>query len=88
MKIKLHPKFEKSFQSRIASNKKLVRRTEERINLFIINPQNPLLRDHQLTGVKRGLRSFSISGDIRIVYMQVAKDEVMFFDIGSHNQVY
>lgn len=88
MKIKLHRRFEKSYKSRIASNKKLVLQTAERIKLFKANPQSPLLRNHELVGTKKAMCSFSIAGDIRIVYTQINEDEVMFMDIGSHNQVY
>lgn len=88
MKIKLHPRFAKSYKLRIKPNSKLVQQTYERINLFRINPSLPLLRDHGLTGTKKSLRSFSITGDIRIVYLPVSQDEIIFLDIGSHNQVY
>jgi len=47
-----------------------------------------LLKDHPLTGKKQGLRAFSITGDVRIVYHFVSDDFVEFLDIGSHNQVY
>lgn len=88
MKIKLHPKFEKSYKVRISRNKKLVQQTEKRINLFKQDPNNHLLKSHSLVGAKKGLCSFSISGDIRIVYVKVNNNEVVFLDIGSHNQVY
>lgn len=88
MKVKLHHLFEKSYKSRITPAKKLVLQTEERIALFKSNPKNPLLKDHGLTGTKKGLRAFSITGDIRIVYLPVSDTEVIFIDIGSHNQVY
>jgi len=88
MNIRLYPRFEKSYKNRVASNKKLVYQTEERIALFQSNHKNPILRDHPLTGAKRRLRAFSITGDIRIVYLPISKDEVIFLDIGSHNQVY
>ncbi len=88
MKIKLRPRFEKSYRSRILPNKKLVKKTKERIALFRENAMHPLLKNHSLTGAKRELRSFSVTGDIRIVYQPLGSDEVIFFDIGSHNQVY
>lgn len=88
MKIKLHRKFEKSYKVRVALNKKLVLQTKLRISLFKADPRNPILNNHELTGTKRELSSFSVTGDIRIVYILIAEDEVMFFDIGSHNQVY
>lgn len=88
MKIRLHHKFKKFYKIRIAPNKQLVLQTETRINLFKANPRNPILENHKLTGAKKGLNSFSITGDIRIVYLPISEDEVVFMDIGSHNQVY
>lgn len=88
MKIELHPKFEKSFKKRIAGNPKLVSKVAERFKLFEQNSSNPLLKDHSLKGSKRNFRSFSVTGDIRIVYMSISKDSVILLDIGTHNQVY
>jgi len=88
MKIKLRPRFEKSYRSRILPNKKLVKQTQERIALFRENTMHPLLKNHPLTGAKRELRSFSVTGDVRIVYQLSGDDDAIFFDIGSHNQVY
>lgn len=88
MQIKLNRKFEKSYKRRIASNLKLVIQTEERIKLFTADSKNSLLKDHELTGAKRELRAFSVTGDISIVYMPISDNEVEFLDIGSHNQVY
>ena len=88
MKISLHPSFKKAYKVRIAQNKKLAKQTEDRITLFKNNPKNPLLKDHGLTGAKRLLRSFSITGDIRVVYLPISKEETVFLDIGSHNQIY
>ena len=88
MKVNLYHGFVKNYQKRIDSNIKLVLKTEERITLFKNDPKNPLLKDHGLTGAKKGLRAFSITGDIRIVYLPISEDEVTFIAIGSHNQVY
>lgn len=88
MKIRLHRLFEKSYKSRILPIQKLVLQTEERISIFKVDRQNSILKDHGLSGAKRGLRAFSVTGDIRIVYFPLSEDEVMFIDIGSHNQVY
>lgn len=88
MKVKLHHLFEKSYKARVASSNKLISQTEERIALFKSDPKNSLLKDHGLTGAKKKLRAFSVTGDIRIVYLPVSDTEVVFIDIGSHNQVY
>lgn len=88
MKTELHPQFIKSYKKRIANNAKLVQKVTERIDFFKIDSANPLLKDHTLSGKKSHLRAFWISGDIRIVYLPVSKEVVIFIDIGSHNQVY
>jgi len=80
--------FRKAFKKRIKNDSKLVKKTTERIQLFLDNPQNPVLKDHQLIGKLKNNRSFWVTGDVRIVYFQISKDEVLFIDIGSHNQVY
>ena len=88
MIIELHSSFKKSYRKRIAPYSHLVAKTEERIVLFTQNPAHPLLQEHALRGKKLHLRAFSIAGDIRIVYLPIEKDCVLFLDIGTHNQVY
>jgi len=91
MKISPHPQFIKAFRKRIAPKPKLVSKVLQRIKLFQQNINDPILRSHKLTGAKKELFSFSISGDIRIIYrVEVIDGEetVVFLDIGSHNQVY
>lgn len=88
IKVELSPRFKKAYKKRINENKKLQVQVEERIDCFRINPKHPLLRDHELKGDFRKLRSFSITGDIRIVYQVLTVDYVRFLDIGTHNQVY
>lgn len=87
MNIFFTESFKKSYAKRIASQKNLTKKFEERYDLFELNPQNPQLRDHALIGRLHGYRSFSITGDVRVVYY-VFKGDVYFVDVGSHNQVY
>ncbi|MBI2315191.1 type II toxin-antitoxin system mRNA interferase toxin, RelE/StbE family [Candidatus Daviesbacteria bacterium] len=68
MIIRLGKRFKKAYKTRIASNKRLILQAKERIDLFRSDPQNPILKDHRLSGAKRELRAFSITGDIRLVY--------------------
>lgn len=88
MKIELHPSFKKAYKKHVATNKNLLKRTEERLLLFQKDPTNPILKDHQLKGAKRKFRSFSITGDIRIVYLSISEGHAILLDIGTHNQVY
>lgn len=88
MEIQKHPQFIKQFEKRVRNNAKLVSKYKQRVNLFVQNPKNPLLKDHQLTGEQKDHRAFWITGDIRVVYFPVSNDTVLFINIGSHNQVY
>jgi len=87
VKIKYTDKFVKHFKQRIKPHLQLVLRFNQRASLFLDSPRNPILNDHQLKGKKNDMRSFSITGDIRVIYF-IKDGDAYFVDIGSHNQVY
>jgi len=80
-------KFQKHYSKRILNQKNLLRKVEKRVELFCINPNDPLLNNHRLKGEKNLLSSFSVTGDYRIIYREYS-DHYSFLDIGTHNQVY
>lgn len=86
MQIKYHKNFEKNFK-RLSS--KLKQKTLEAIKKFTKDPHDPMLRNHSLKGQLKGLRAFSVTGDVRIIFKE--KDNyilVIMLDIGIHNHVY
>jgi addiction module RelE/StbE family toxin len=87
MKIKYHKDFLKNYKKRIKPYPKLTALFTSQLNKFIINPKDTSLRDHKLIGKMKSFRAFSVSGDIRVVYL-IVNDEIWLYDIGSHNQVY
>lgn len=87
MIITRHRNFKKNYQKRILPNKNLDKKFEEKLKLFIVNPNDPELKDHKLLGTLRGLRSFSITGGIRVIYRRIG-NTIELYDIGNHNQVY
>lgn len=87
MIVKLHKRFRKHYKLRILPNKTLDKRFDERYDLFVENPANPVLNDHPLTGKFKGYRAFSITGDIRVIY-KIETSAIRFYDVGTHNQVY
>lgn len=87
MQINYTQNFLKNYKKRIANNKNLDKQFKERLQLFLINQRSSLLKIHKLTGAKKNLRSFSVSGDIRVIYYH-QEEEVFLIDIGTHNQVY
>ncbi len=86
-KIYLSKEFVKNFKKRIIINHNLLDRYKHRVDMFIANESPPQLKDHTLKGSMFGLRWFSITGDVRVIYK---KDDTgyYFLDIGTHNQVY
>lgn len=86
--ITLSPNFKKVYSKRIKGNKKLVNRVSERLQIFQQNYNDCSLKNHQLIGPMKYLYSFSITGDIRIIYQWIDQNTVLFLDIGTHNQVY
>ena len=84
MRLNYTQNFLKNYKLRIVRNKVLDKRFQNRLQLFLNTPQNPILRDHKLIGAKKSLRSFSVSGDIRVVYYKIA-DKIILIDVGSHN---
>ncbi|HEX6976841.1 MAG TPA: type II toxin-antitoxin system mRNA interferase toxin, RelE/StbE family [Patescibacteria group bacterium] len=87
MRINYTKNFLKSYKKRIKPNRGLDARFKERFALFTQNPNDPILKNHRLQGSKSHLHSFSITGDIRVLY-QLIEDELYLVDIGTHNQVY
>lgn len=86
-KIKYVGNFIKHFNKRIEPFTNLSQKFDERIKLFLTDSSHPILKDHQLKGNKIGFRSFSITGDMRIVYY-TKEGRISFVDIVTHNQVY
>ena len=79
--------FKKNLQKRILVNSKLAKQFEQRLKLFAKGVRDYPLDDHALVGTMKGLRAFSIGGDLRVVY-QETEECYELLDVGSHNQVY
>lgn len=88
MIIHLHPRYRKAYRQRIQYDSQLSKRVNHRIQVFLDNSNHPLLHVHNLKGTKEDLWSFSVTGDVRIIFERVSSDIVIFYDIGTHNQVY
>jgi mRNA-degrading endonuclease YafQ of YafQ-DinJ toxin-antitoxin module len=88
MQLKKSSSFAKHFKKRILPSSVLEAKFQERLALFLTDRSNPVLRDHKLIGKQGNLRAFSVTGDVRVIYILVSDDLALFVDIGSHNQVY
>jgi addiction module RelE/StbE family toxin len=85
-----------NFSSHFKSSlKKLARRQPEimvdvveRILLFSNTINHPTLKLHKLSGDLKDHWSFSIQYDVRIIFRYTNDGNILFVDIGSHNQLY
>lgn len=86
MKIKFHKNFEKKFKKLSPLLKK---RVISAMSVFLENPLDPSLKNHPLKGGLKGKRSFSVTGDVRVIFEEYdGYVLVIMLDVGTHNQVY
>lgn len=88
MKISFHSTFVKNYNKRIKPHENLAGRFKVRLALFSTDPTNPQLKNHRLIGKKNDRWSFSVTGDVRVIYKFIDVNEVLLEDVGTHNQVY
>lgn len=88
IEIQYSKKFKKNFCKRVPEGSTLDQKYNERLNIFITDLKNKIIKDHKLTGNLKNYRAFSISGDVRVIYYQLSEEKVLFIDIGTHNQIY
>ena len=81
-------RFHRNFVKRYKVLKKLRKRIDERITLFMEDPFNPILNNHSLQGEYKHCRSINITGDVRALYELTAQDTATFIALGSHDELY
>jgi addiction module RelE/StbE family toxin len=86
-RIEYTKQFKRRLQQRYSHQPKVIERFQKHLELFREGIRREPLNDHPLTGKLKGLRAFSVGGDVRVVYRE-ADEYIEFLDIGSHNQVY
>jgi mRNA-degrading endonuclease YafQ of YafQ-DinJ toxin-antitoxin module len=65
------------------------RATRLALEVFAENPNEPSLHNHPLTAVMTGKRSFAVTDDLRVVFVERGNyQEVTLLDIGTHAAVY
>ncbi len=61
------------------------------LELFLEDPDNPLLRNHELHRKFAGYRSINITGDWRAIFKEVNRGKqniIKFYLIGTHTDLY
>ncbi len=85
MQIDYTKRFKKQFSKLQLTQKN---QFNNRVQLFIKNQADPILRVHPLKGRFAGYYSMNISGDLRALFYKEGEELVIFALIGTHSQLY
>jgi mRNA-degrading endonuclease YafQ of YafQ-DinJ toxin-antitoxin module len=69
-------------------NTELETRFWQKLEQFTVDPFNPSLKTHKLSGKLRDFWSFSVDYDARVLFYFTEDKKAVFVDIGSHDEVY
>ena len=78
-------KFRKNYRKLLP---KIREKFKERRNIFLTNPLDPIIDNHQLHGEYAGCRSINVTGDYRAIFYHENADIVHFIAIGTHHELF
>ncbi len=84
----LQPCLRRSYKKQIKNQLAVQQLFTEKVALFLQDPYHPQLRTHKLRGVLKDFYSFSIDYDLRVIFYFASDNEVIFENIGTHDEVY
>lgn len=68
--------------------KKVQGKFKQRLEHFIIDPFDPILNNHSLSGEYVLHRSINVTGDYRAIYREVGLQTIKWVTVGTHAQLY
>ena len=82
--------YSKNFKKNFKKLSKSIKiKVEERLQIFLQDEFDPILNNHSLHDPWKGARSINITGDIRLIYSKIEKDNTyLLIEIGSHSKLY
>jgi len=89
MEVSFSDSFRKVFRKRIKSAE-IELEFWNRLEIFVNEPFDSKLKTHKLSGKLKGLWSFTIEYDLRIVFFFTndKPKQAIFVDLGTHDEVY
>ncbi len=88
MKVSFSSTFKRAFKKRIKGTMDLEARFWQKLEQFTLDPFDPSLKTHKLSGKLKEFWSFSIDYDERVLFYFTEDGKAVFVDIGGHDQVY
>lgn len=77
--------FKKKF---VRSSQRMRDKIGERLKLFMADEFDHILNNHALHGEYVGFRSFDVTGDVRVIYKSIDKENRILVRFGTHHQLY
>jgi len=89
MEVSFSDSFRKVFRKRIKSAE-IELEFWNRLEIFVNEPFDSKLKTHKLSGKLKGLWSFTIEYDLRVVFFFTndKPKQAIFVDLGTHDEVY
>ncbi len=84
----LAPLPKRSLKSLLKRSPQKIKIFEEKLQLFLEDPYHPKLELHKLKGTVKGYLAFTIEYNLRVVFYFANELEIVFIDIGTHDEVY
>jgi len=88
VEVSFSSSFKRAFKKRIKGNPDLETRFWQKLEQFTVDPFDPSLKTHKLSGKLKDLWSFSVDYDERVLFYFTEDGKAVFVDIGSHDEVY
>ena len=88
MKVEVTGQYDRMYAKVITRDPQLARIVADRILLFQKNIKDTRLKTHRLKKRMSGKYAFSVTDDIRIIFVWQGKSTALFLAIGKHKEVY
>lgn len=85
-RISFSPTFDRKLKELKNKNPALLKKIHKQLKLFRENPRHKSLRLHKIKRKNEQVWSISIDKGFRMLYIE--NDEIYFFEIGTHDEVY
>ncbi|BAY14609.1 hypothetical protein NIES21_03660 [Anabaenopsis circularis NIES-21] len=88
MEVSFSSAFKRAFKKCIKGNIDLEAKFWQKLEQFTVDPFDPSLKTHKLSGKLQEFWSFSVDYDERVLFYFTEDGKAVFVDIGSHDEVY
>ena len=85
MKVLFNKSFIKQYQK---TPREIQEKFQECVAIFKKDPRNRSLNIHKLRGKKEPFVSMNVTGNYRVLFLREGKEVVVFYEIGTHSQLY